>query len=111
MNVAGNMNSEDVMREEEQMVKATSPAMEIEGQDKEDFVQNEDPIETREEEQMVREEHIDKVGSPPHEIAKDTSDSPLHSTKLKSDSIFQVVSWIYNELMGLKKKVEKMQQN
>lgn len=64
------------MREEEHMVKATSPAMEIGGQDKEDLVQNEDLVETKEEEQMEREEHIDKVGSPPHEIAEDTSDSP-----------------------------------
>ena len=64
------------MREEEHMVKATSPTMEFGGQDREDHVQNEDPVETREEEEMEREEHIDKVGSPPHEIAGDTSDSP-----------------------------------
>ena len=60
---------------------------------------------------MVREEHIDKVGFPPHEIVEDTSDTPLHSAKLKSDSILQVDSWIYNELMGLKKKVENLQHN
>ena len=95
------------------MVQTTSHAMEIGGQDKEDLVQNEDPVETREE------EHIDKIGSPPNEITKDTSDSPqretklsfLHFAKLKFDSILQVDSWIYNEIMGLKKKVETMQHN
>ena len=68
---------------------------------------------------MEREEQIDKVVSPPCEIAEDTSDSPqretklsfLHSAKLKSESMLQVDSWIYNELIGLKKKMETMQHN
>ena len=108
-----------VMIEEEQMVKTTPPTTEIGGQDKEDHVQNENPVETGEEEQMETEEQIDKVASPPCEIVEDTSDSPqretklsfMHSAKLKSDSMLQVDSWIYNELMGLKKKVETMQHN
>ena len=62
---------------------------------------------------------MDKVCSPPHETVEDTSDSLLretklsflHSAKCKSDSILQVDSWIYNEIMGLKKKVEILQHN
>ena len=101
------------------MIMASAPTMEIGGQEKEDPIQNEDPAETREEEKLVREEYIEKVCSPPHETVEDTSDSPqretklsfLHSSKLKSDSILQVDSSIYNEIMGLKKKVETLQHN
>ena len=101
------------------MITSSTLSMEIGGQDKEDLVQNEDPAETREEEQLVREEYIDKVYSPPHETIEDKSDSLLretklsflHSAKCKSDSILQVDSWIYNEIMGLKKKVETLQHN
>ena len=70
------------MREEEHMIMAFAPTMEIGGQEKEDPVQNEDPAETREEEKLVREEYIEKVCSPPNETAEDTSDSPLRETKL-----------------------------
>lgn len=80
------------------MVKPTSPATKIGGHDKEDLVQNETLVETREEEQMDREDYVDKVGSTPHENVEGTSDSPqretmlsfLHSTKLKYDSILHV---------------------
>lgn len=35
----------------------------------------------------------------------------LHSAKLKANSMLQVDSWIYNEIMGLKKKMDIVQQN
>ena len=62
---------------------------------------------------------MEKVVSPPHESVDEICDSPqrenklsfLHSAKLKANSILQVNSWIYNEIMGLKKKVEIMQHN
>ncbi len=68
---------------------------------------------------MDRDEQMDKVDSPLHESTDDICDLPqrdnklsfLHSAKLKEDSILQVDSWIYNEIMGLKKKVEIMQHN
>jgi hypothetical protein len=60
-----------------------------------------------------------KAISPLHDNVEDMGESPwrenklsfLHSAKLKADSILQVDSWIYNEIMGLKKKVEILQQN
>lgn len=52
---------------------------------------------------------MEKVGSPLHESTSDNKLSFLHSAKLKVDSILQVNYWIYNEIMGLKKKVEIMQ--
>ena len=103
------------MREEEHMVKTTSPDRETGEQDK-----NEDLVERREAEYTDKEEHIDKIVSPPPEVVEqDINDSPqretkfsfLHSAKLKSDSMLQVDSWIYNEMMGLKKKIEIMQHN
>ena len=62
---------------------------------------------------------MEKAISPLHDNVEDMCESPqrenklsfLHSAKLKADSILQVDSWIYNEIMGLKKKVEILQQN
>lgn len=106
-------------RKEDHMIKPNSPPKGTEEQNKKDLVHNEDSVGTRKEDQMEREEHIDKANSPPHEIAKDNSDSMqretklsfLHSAKIKSDSMLKVDSWIYNELIGLFKKVETLQHN
>ena len=76
------------------MGKASTPAKETEGQDKEVPSQHEDPVETGEEESLDGEEQIDKVVSLPHANAEDTDDSLeretklsfLHSAKLKADS-------------------------
>ena len=69
------------MREEEQIVKTTSPTREVVEQDKNDSLQRETML------------------------------SFLHYTKLKANSMLQVDSWIYNEIMGLKKKLDNVQQN
>ena len=68
---------------------------------------------------MDKEEQMERVVSSLHENVEEICESPqrekklsfLHSSKLKADSILQVDSWIYNEIMGLKKKVELLQQN
>ena len=69
---------------------------------------------------MDKEEQKDKAISPPCEVVEqnvsdslqgETKFSFSHSTKLKFDSMLHVHSWIYNELMGLKKKMEIMQHN
>ena len=101
------------------MVPTTNPDTETAKYDKEDLVQHDVPVENREEVQADREEQMEKVVSPLHDNAEDTCESPqrenklsfLHLAKLKADSILQVDSWIYNEIMGLKKKVELLQQN
>lgn len=106
-------------RKEDHMIKPTSPIKGIEEQNKKDLVHNEDSVGTPKEDQVEREEHIDKANSPHHKITEDTSDSMqretkfsfLHFAKIKSDSMLKVDSWIYNELMGLKKKVETLQHN
>ena len=108
-----------MMMEGEQMVLALNPDTKTGKYDKEDLVQHDVPIENKQEVQVDREEQMEKVVSPLHDNAEDTCDSPqrenkltfLHSAKLKADSILQVDSWIYNEIMGLKKKVELLQQN
>ena len=99
------------------MVLASNPNTETGKYDKEDLVQHDVPVENREEVQVDSEEKMEKVVSPLHDNVEDTCESPqrenklsfLHSAKLKADSILQVDSWIYNEIMGLKKKVEILQ--
>ena len=99
------------MREEENKNVDSIPTKELEEQVLDDPVQNEDPAEPREEDQLVKEDYMDKVKSH-HETVEDTCDSPLrdnklsflHSTKYKFDSILQVDSRIYNKIMGLKRK-------
>ena len=49
------------MREEDHKIMDSTPAMESREQDKEVPVQNEDPAETREEDQLVREDYMDKI--------------------------------------------------
>ena len=50
---------------------------------------------------------MDNTDSPP----RDTMLSFVHTKKLKADSMLQANSWVYNELMSLKKKVDNIQQN
>lgn len=68
----------------------------------------------REDDQTDKEMSLARV-----DVKKDINGSPhrdsmlsfLHIAKLKADTILQVDSWLYNELMSLKKRVEKLQQN
>ena len=68
---------------------------------------------------MDMENNNDNADSPPHETADEDTDSLqrdtiltfLDSAKTKADTMLKVDSWIYNEIMGLKKKVEILQQN
>ena len=61
----------------------------------------------------------DNVESSHHENAENISDSLqrgvtltfLDSAKTKADTMLKVDSWIYNEIMGLKKKVDTLLQN
>ena len=57
-----------------------------------------------EEETGKQMEEIDPVG-------KDAKLLFLHTMKLKVDASLQGDSWIYNELMALKKKMGKMQRD
>ena len=81
--------------------------------DKEDTKKaKEDPVNMREEEQIEKvvslaREEVDKNESP----QRDTMLSFLHTAKLKADSMLQVDSWMYNELMSLKRKMENLQKN
>ena len=100
------------------MGKASTPVKEIEGNDKEGHSHH-IQAESGEEEPLDGGIHIDKVGPLPHTTADDVDDSPgretklsfLHSAKQKAYSFLQVNSWLYNEIMGLKKKVDTLQQN
>ena len=48
---------------------------------------------------------MDNTDSPPRDIML----SFLNTAKLKADSMLQADSWVYNELMSLKKKVDNIQ--
>ena len=50
---------------------------------------------------------MDNTDSPP----RDTMLSFLHTARLKADSMLQADSWVYNELMSLKNKVDNIQHN
>ena len=80
---------------------------------------NVDNVGTCKEDQMDRENNNDKAGSPLHvnadvdsiTLQRDATLTFLDSAKTKANTMLKVDSWIYNEIMGLKKKVELLQQN
>ena len=71
------------------------------------------------EDQIEEENNNDNAGSPIHMNEDDVSVSTqrdtiltfLDSAKHKADTMLKVDSWIYNEIMSLKKKVDILQQN
>ena len=68
---------------------------------------------------MEGENNNDNAGSPIHvnehdvsvSMKRDTILTFLDSAKTKADTMLKVDSWIYNEIMSLKKKVDILQQN
>ncbi len=101
------------------MAKTASPVKGIEEEKRKDSAHIEDSSKVQKEDQMKMEENNDNIRSPPNGTAEDDSDSMqrdamltfLHFAKDKANTMLKVDSWIYNEMMGLKKKVEILQHN
>lgn len=76
----------------------------------------EDPsdVNVREEERTDKDESSgrEEMGKEKNEsLQRETVLSFLHTEKLKADTVLAADSWMYNELMSLKRKMEKVQQN
>jgi hypothetical protein len=102
---------------EDHSAKTVSPII---GEEKrKEPVLNDDSTGAPQEGQMEMEKNNDNVSSPHHETAVNDTDSLqrgttltfLDSAKTKADTMLKVDSWIYNEIMGLKKKVDTLLQN